>query len=64
MTSKNTWTTASGCANDSCVEVDLTGRSVKVRDGKLGDDSPVLEFTPDEWAAFQSGARSGEFDLS
>jgi hypothetical protein len=27
-------------------------------------DSPSLIFTPDEWGAFVSGARKGEFDLT
>ncbi|MEV8593721.1 DUF397 domain-containing protein [Streptomyces sp. NPDC052012] len=27
-------------------------------------ESPSLIFTPDEWGAFVSGAREGEFDLT
>ncbi len=48
--------------NGNCVEVarNLPG-VVAVRDSKV-PDGPVLVFTPDEWRAFVSGARAGEFD--
>jgi hypothetical protein len=35
--------------------------TVFVRDSKLGDDSPVLVFTEDEWRVFRAGMVSGEF---
>lgn len=35
--------------------------AVVVRDSKR-PDQPVLRFTTDEWAAFVSGVRAGEFD--
>jgi Domain of unknown function (DUF397) len=35
-----------------------------MRDSKLGDQSPVLKFTPDEWDAFLQGVKGGEFDSS
>ena len=40
-----------------------TGDEVKVRDSKLGNDSPVLTFTRDEWVAFLDGASKGEFAI-
>jgi hypothetical protein len=46
---------------DNCVEVASTETGVLVRDDKLGDDSPVLEFTNDEWSAFKAGVINGEF---
>jgi hypothetical protein len=36
---------------------------VEVRDGKLSDASPILRFTPQEWACHLDGTRKGEFDL-
>jgi hypothetical protein len=46
----------------SCVDVARTeGSGARVRDTKLGDASPVLEFTEDEWAAFVRGVKAGEF---
>lgn len=48
----------------ACVEVaPLANGSVAVRDGKE-QDGPVLVFTPEEWAAFTTGVREGEFDLT
>jgi hypothetical protein len=35
----------------------------EVRDGKLGDASPILRFTPYEWECHLSRIRKGEFDL-
>jgi hypothetical protein len=32
-----------------------------MRDSKL-DDSPILRFDRDSWAAFVAGVRAGEFD--
>jgi hypothetical protein len=51
-------------ANASCVEAGRgTCGQVHVRDGKLGDASPVLDFNQDEWEAFIKGAAVGEFDF-
>jgi hypothetical protein len=45
----------------NCVEVALNLPGiVAVRDSK-NPDGPALIFTPDEWRAFLSGARAGEF---
>jgi len=46
-----------------CVKVKRTESDVQVRDSKLGEDSPTLSFTHDEWRAFLDGAKNGEFDL-
>ncbi|GAA3576387.1 hypothetical protein GCM10022419_066990 [Nonomuraea rosea] len=49
---------------DTCVEVaPLADGNVALRDSKE-HDGPVLVFTPEEWAAFASGVREGEFDLA
>lgn len=45
----------------SCVEVAYKDGVYGMRDSK-DPDGPVLRFTPDEWRAFLSGARAGEFD--
>jgi hypothetical protein len=52
----------SGGNGGQCVEVatNLPGL-VAVRDSKH-PDGPKLIFTPDEWAAFLSGMRDGEFE--
>lgn len=49
----------------SCVEVDATSLpgTVRVRDSKLGDTSPVLDFNGEEWEAFRLGVEAGEFQL-
>lgn len=64
--SGTTWRKSTFCNGaTACVEVaPLPDGSVGVRDSKLGDDSPLLSFTPTEWVAFIAGVRAGEFDLS
>lgn len=60
------WIRSSFCAADKpqCVEARPTSNGgVEVRDSKLGDQSPVLTFTADEWAAFTAGVKEREFDL-
>jgi hypothetical protein len=49
-------------SNGNCVEVAHVADEFHVRDTKLGDNSPVLLFTPDEWRAFIQGVKAGEFD--
>jgi hypothetical protein len=59
------WRTSSYSSNGvSCVEVasNLPG-VVAVRDTK-DRQGPALVFSSDEWAAFVSDIRSGEFELS
>jgi hypothetical protein len=48
--------------NSNCVNVwkDEHGQ-VHVEDTKLGDKSPSLIFTEDEWMAFEWGFLNGEF---
>lgn len=50
-------------SNGSCVEIAGEDTGVAVRDTKLGEDSPVLHYTPAEWDAFIKGVKDGEFDL-
>lgn len=49
--------------NGQCVAWARVGDTVGVRDTKLGDGSPVLEFTLGEWRAFLGGVKDGEADL-
>ncbi|WP_405145164.1 DUF397 domain-containing protein [Sphaerisporangium sp. NBC_01403] len=57
------WRTASGCNNGTCVEVaELPHGGVGIRDNKDGN-SPVLEFTLDEFRTFVRGVKAGEFDI-
>ena len=57
------WTKSSySQGQNNCVEVAQVPGWVGVRDSKLGASSPVLVFTEDEWSAFVSGAKAGEFD--
>jgi hypothetical protein len=56
------WRKSSASNSGECVEVAFLARSVLIRHS--GDPSgPVLTFSDREWAAFLTGARSGEFDL-
>lgn len=57
---KSSFSTPDG---NNCVETRQVGNMIAMRDGKLGDDSPVLYFTPDEWRAFLAGAADGQFDV-
>ncbi|MDN5858890.1 MAG: DUF397 domain-containing protein [Pseudonocardia sp.] len=55
---------SSYCYSGGCVAVArLDESTIAVRDTKLSD-GPELRFTIDEWQAFLSGARDGEFDPS
>jgi hypothetical protein len=48
---------------NSCVETAAApAGTIYLRDSKLGDSSPILAFSPDEWAAFLAGVKHGEFD--
>jgi hypothetical protein len=46
--------------SNNCVQVARLDGTIYVRDSKLGDGSPVLAFTPSEWAAFVTGVEAGE----
>lgn len=45
----------------NCVEVAVASGTVGVRDSK-NRDGAVLAFTADDWTAFLTGIKSGEFD--
>lgn len=60
-----TWIKSSwSYANGNCVEVRaLPGGEVQVRNSRIpGTELPP--FTPQEWEAFTSAVRAGEFDLA
>jgi len=50
--------TYSGSGHTNCAEAALRDGIVLVRDSKLGDGSPVLEFSPAAWAAFLAAVRA------
>lgn len=49
----------------SCVEVDSTSTpgTIRMRDSKLGEASPVLNFNKEEWEAFRLGVVDGQFNF-
>jgi hypothetical protein len=47
--------------DNNCVEVDLTGNPVLMRDSK-DPDGGCLRFSVHAWAAFLAGVKNGEFD--
>lgn len=57
-----TWRKAAASGSQNCVEVAHAAGSWLIRDSKLGDDSPVLQFTAAEFEAFLAGVKRGEFD--
>jgi uncharacterized protein DUF397 len=55
------WRRARCGAAGACVEIaSLPQGRVAIRDGKSGDDGPVLVFTQAEWDAFTAAIRTGE----
>lgn len=62
MAQTNNWikATASG-DGDGCLEFANADGKILMRDSKLGDASPVLEFTPHEIHCFLDGRAKGEF---
>jgi hypothetical protein len=49
--------------NGNCIEVgDLDSEIVGVRDTKHHGKGPVLAFPQNEWSAFLSSVKAGEFD--
>lgn len=56
------WHRASRCANGECVEVAGRGSSVLVRDSK-DTAGAILSYSNEEWTAFVSGVKAGEFDV-
>lgn len=60
MTPEPDWRRATACNNGNCVEVLIDGEgTVQVRDSKLGDASPIITFTPDDWGELLKLARGG-----
>lgn len=47
----------SRCSMGSCVEVERQDEKVYLRDSKLGEESPVIEFTPACWSEFLDAVR-------
>jgi hypothetical protein len=57
------WITSRACNNSACVQVaHLPGGMVAVRDSKDAG-KPAHIFDSEEWAAFVTGVKAGEFDL-
>jgi len=61
-TSNAAWITSRACNNSACVQVaHLPGGMVALRDSKDTTKSPHI-FDSEEWAAFLTGVKAGEFD--
>lgn len=56
------WQRSSRCSGGTCVEVANIGGTVLLRDGKR-PDRPAIEASAEEWDAFVTGIRDGEFDF-
>ena len=57
------WTRSRACSAAGCVEVaHLPGGVIAVRDSKDVTKEPHV-FDREEWAAFVTGVRNGEFDF-
>jgi len=55
--------TRSDANGGACVEVAVMAGIVGVRDTKDEGSGPILTFAGEEWAAFISGVKDGEFNL-
>lgn len=56
------WITSRACNNSACVQVaHLAGGLVALRDSKDTTKAPHI-FDAEEWAAFLTGVKAGEFD--
>ncbi len=57
------WIRSRACSTDGCVEVaHLADGGVALRDSKDANKAAHV-FDRDEWAAFITGVKNGEFDL-
>jgi hypothetical protein len=56
---KTAWrkSTRSGNSGGNCVEVRVNDEEFQVRDSKLGDDSPIFDFTPEDFRSLLLAAR-------
>lgn len=62
-TANAAWITSRACNNSACVQVaQLPDGMVAVRDSK-DTSKPAHIFDMQEWAAFVTGVKAGEFDL-
>lgn len=57
------WRKSRRCGNSTCVEVATLAEEVLVRDSKVVE-GPVLRYTHEEWMAFVSGVKEGDFDIN
>ena len=53
----------SGDNGGQCVEVAFLDNAVGVRDSKDNGNGPILVFSHEEWGAFISSTKDGEFSL-
>ena len=56
-----TWLTALSCESGACVEVAANQNTILIRNSRQ-PDGPLIEYTPEEWHAFVSGVKKGDFD--
>jgi hypothetical protein len=62
-TSSAAWIQSRACNNSACVQVaHLPGGMVALRDSK-DTAKPAHVFDREEWAAFVTGVKAGDFDL-
>jgi Domain of unknown function (DUF397) len=54
------WRRSSRCDTGACVEVAHIDGTIAIRNSQ-DIDGPVLIFNAEEWAAFVTGVRDGEF---
>jgi Domain of unknown function (DUF397) len=57
------WRRSTKCANESCVEVAISGKKVYIRSSKSQTVGAYLVFDAGEWRSFLAGARNSEFDI-
>ncbi len=55
------WRKSSHSGGSNCVEVAIDGPTVLVRDSK-DPDGAVLRFAGDQWRAFVTSVKDGEFE--
>ncbi len=58
---ESSWRTAAKCDGGACVQVAAAGEMILLGDSK-SPHGPTLSYTRDEWEAFVSGIKNGEFD--
>ena len=58
---RTVWRRSSYCSGGACVEVARVPGFVLLRDGKAGDDAPVLRIPARAWGAFTQDIKAGRF---